>query len=256
MLKRADMNIPGSKNHQIYEGYVINTQKRRTIYNKQKRKKVKIQWQIEDAVRDVVETHPERASTLFHYKTSTIPPLSLLLSLSLSLLRFPSPTFFFRPSSIVHRRQSIHVQPSTTLHTQSLNHAHSITMYLHPAAHQDLENPLGLPIYECWFCPTNWIGFSGLLYHLEEGRCVKRDRIRTLAFETPEYGFYGNKLTDENPFFCFQCRTQFPQVSHLYHHVEQNPSCSYLLNPSECLGALRDFYIEYYECPGSDYVSY
>ncbi|KAF4767242.1 hypothetical protein N7455_011407 [Penicillium solitum] len=33
-------------------------------------------------------------------------------------------------------------------------------------------------------------------------------------------------------------------VSHLYHHVEQNPSCSYLLNPSECLGALRDFYIE------------
>ncbi|CAI7636026.1 unnamed protein product [Penicillium crustosum] len=131
-----------------------------------------------------------------------------------------------------------------------------VTMYLHPAARQDLENPLGLPIYECWFCPTNWIGFSGLLYHLEEGRCVKRDRIRTLAFETPEYGFYGNKLTDQNPFFCFQCRTQFPQVSHLYHHVEQNPSCSYLLNPSECLGALRDFYVEYYECPGSDYVSY
>ncbi|KAJ5205580.1 hypothetical protein N7491_003790 [Penicillium cf. griseofulvum] len=128
----------------------------------------------------------------------------------------------------------------------------------HPAEaeQQDPSNPLGLPIYECWFCPTRWIGFSGLLFHLEDGRCVKKDRIRTLAFESPEYGFYGNHLTDDNPFFCFQCRAHFPQISYLYYHVEHNPSCSHLLNKSECLDALRDFYIEYYECPGSDYVHY
>jgi hypothetical protein len=29
-----------------------------------------------------------------------------------------------------------------------------------------------------------------------------------------------------------------------------------LLNKRECLDALRDFYIEYYDCPGSDYVHY
>ncbi|KAJ6186384.1 hypothetical protein N7519_007685 [Penicillium mononematosum] len=126
----------------------------------------------------------------------------------------------------------------------------------HSTPYPNPNNPLGLPIYECWFCPTNWIGFSALLYHLEDGRCVKEDRIRTLAFETPEYGFYGNKLTDANPFFCFHCRAQFPQVSYLYHHAEHTPSCSYLLNAPECLGALRSFYIEYYECPGSDYVHF
>ncbi|KAJ6149728.1 hypothetical protein N7471_000927 [Penicillium samsonianum] len=73
-------------------------------------------------------------------------------------------------------------------------------MYHYPVAGQNRNNPLGLPIYECWFCPTSWIGFLGLFFHLGEGRCVKRDRIRTIAFETPEYGFYGNSLTDENPF--------------------------------------------------------
>ncbi|KAJ6149726.1 hypothetical protein N7471_000925 [Penicillium samsonianum] len=35
-------------------------------------------------------------------------------------------------------------------------------MYHHPAAEQNRHNPLGLPIYECWFCPTSLIGFSGL----------------------------------------------------------------------------------------------
>ncbi|KAJ5504643.1 hypothetical protein N7463_007517 [Penicillium fimorum] len=126
----------------------------------------------------------------------------------------------------------------------------------HPAAEQDPSNPLNLPIYECWFCPTRWIGFSGLLFHLEEGRCVKKDRIRTLAFECPEYGFYGNHLTDDNPFFCFKCHAQFPQISYLYYHVEHNPSCSHLLDKSECLDALRGFYIEYYECPGTDYIHF
>ncbi|KAJ5779004.1 hypothetical protein N7457_006724 [Penicillium paradoxum] len=120
-----------------------------------------------------------------------------------------------------------------------------------PAYHSD--NPLGLPTYECWFCPLVCAGFSGLLFHLEEGRCVKRDRIRTLAFECPEYGFYGNRLTDENPFFCWGCESVFPQISYLYHHAEHNPACSYLLNDTECLGVLRAFYIDYYDCPGMDF---
>ncbi|CAI7629327.1 unnamed protein product [Penicillium glandicola] len=121
----------------------------------------------------------------------------------------------------------------------------------HPGSQQD-SNPLNLPIYECWFCGTNWVGFSGILFHLEDGRCVKPNRIRTFAFETPEYGFYGNHLTDENAFYCHGCHAQFPQISYLYYHAEHTPACSYLLNPS----ALRDFYIEYYECPGSDYRDY
>ncbi|CAI7626030.1 unnamed protein product [Penicillium bialowiezense] len=104
--------------------------------------------------------------------------------------------------------------------------------------------------YECWFCESEWHGFSALLDHLESS-CVMKDRIRTLAFECPEYGFYGNHLTDPNPFFCFQCHGQFNQISALFYHVERSAPCVYLLGEGECLGNLRDFYIEYYDCPGS-----
>jgi hypothetical protein len=115
------------------------------------------------------------------------------------------------------------------------------------------ENPCGLRTYECWFCPLECLGFSGLLYHLEQGRCVKRNRIRSLAFECPEYGFYGNKLKDIDAFFCFNCHKQFPEISWLFQHAEKTPACSYLLHEKECLGMLRAFYIEYYDCPGMDY---
>ncbi|KAJ5352336.1 hypothetical protein N7452_001310 [Penicillium brevicompactum] len=118
------------------------------------------------------------------------------------------------------------------------------------------EVELWLRRYECWFCPSEWIGFSALLEHLETSRCVKEDRIRTLAFECPEYGFYGNRLTDPYPFFCFQCHAQFTQISALFYHVERNGPCSYLLGDGECLGNLRDFYIEYYDCPGCDSLGY
>ena len=112
------------------------------------------------------------------------------------------------------------------------------------------------PTYDCWFCDSTWKEFSALLAHLESSRCVKRDRIRTLAFECPEYGFYGNHLTDQKPFFCFSCRAQFRQISDLFHHAEQTASCSFLLDEKECLGALRAFYIEYYDCPGCDGLGY
>ncbi|KAJ5882226.1 uncharacterized protein N7529_000898 [Penicillium soppii] len=119
-------------------------------------------------------------------------------------------------------------------------------------SHMSHEMQLDPRTYDCWFCDLSWTEFSALLRHLEHGRCVKRDRIRTLAFECPEYGSYGNRLKDRYPFFCFSCQAQFSQISDLFHHAEHTPSCSYLLDRMECLGALREFYIEYYDCPGYD----
>ncbi|CAG7930760.1 unnamed protein product [Penicillium olsonii] len=114
----------------------------------------------------------------------------------------------------------------------------------------------GLPKYECWFCDTEWEGFSALLAHMETGKCVMRNKIHDLAFESPEYGFYGNRRTDKFAFFCFECKVQFTQISELFYHVERTAACSYLLQDDQCLGCLRDFYIEYYDCPGTDSMGY
>ncbi|KAJ5139070.1 uncharacterized protein N7515_003918 [Penicillium bovifimosum] len=116
------------------------------------------------------------------------------------------------------------------------------------------ENPVGLQTYECWFCPLKCLGFSALLYHLEQGFCVKRYRIRTLAFEGPQRGLYGTKPRHTNAFFCFNCGNHFPEVSWLFQHAEKVPACSHLLNADECLGRLRAFYINYYDCPGMDFT--
>ncbi|CAG8937317.1 unnamed protein product [Penicillium salamii] len=114
----------------------------------------------------------------------------------------------------------------------------------------------GLPKYECWFCISEWEGFSALLAHLETGKCVMPNKIRSLAFESPEYGFYGHRLTDEKAFFCFECKWNFAQISDLYRHAERSARCSYLLSSEHCLGCLRDFYIEYYDCPGTDCMGF
>ncbi|KAJ5545379.1 hypothetical protein N7535_006232 [Penicillium sp. DV-2018c] len=112
------------------------------------------------------------------------------------------------------------------------------------------ENPIGLQTYECWFCDLGCLGFSALLYHLEEGRCVKRNRIRSLAFEGPDRNTYCTKFKFTDAFFCVHCCCQFPEASWLFQHAERTPDCMYLLNEMECLGRLRAFYIRYYDCPG------
>jgi hypothetical protein len=142
-------------------------------------------------------------------------------------------------------------------HTHTHNSTLHSTIYIyHQSTTMSHMMQLDTATYECWFCDSTWNTFSALLAHLEKSRCVKRDRIRTLAFECPEYGFYGNHLTDRNPFFCFCCQDQFPQISDLFFHAEQSVTCSYLLDDHECLGCLRTFYIDYYDCPGTDHLGY
>lgn len=94
---------------------------------------MKVQWQIEDVVRDIVETHPETASTLFHYKTSTSPNLPLLLSLSLSFTLSLSITVLLL-SSIFHRR------PSTIDHQFTSNHPPLFTLFT-PTLSHDVSAP-------------------------------------------------------------------------------------------------------------------
>lgn len=108
--------------------------------------------------------------------------------------------------------------------------------------------------WKCWFCEKCFIGFSGILGHWEEGRCVKYGRIRELVFETPEYAWCANKLTDQFPFFCYECQAHFQQISHVYYHVERSAACQHLLDDTHCLGALKKFILEYYHAEGTDGV--
>ncbi|KAJ6092116.1 hypothetical protein N7467_004085 [Penicillium canescens] len=106
--------------------------------------------------------------------------------------------------------------------------------------------------WKCWFCENCYVGFSGILEHWEEGRCVKYGRIRELVFETPEYAWCANKLTDQFPFFCYECRAHYQQISQVYYHVERSASCQHLLHEDHCLGALQKFILDYYHAYGMD----
>ncbi|KAJ5753756.1 uncharacterized protein N7511_007909 [Penicillium nucicola] len=115
------------------------------------------------------------------------------------------------------------------------------------------DNP-HLTIWNCWFCDHNFVGFSGILHHWEQARCIKYGRIKELVFETPEYAWCANRITDMFPFFCHNCRAQFQQISQVYYHAERNTACQHLLHPDHCLGALQKFILDYYNAEGTDTV--
>lgn len=77
-----------------------------------------------------------------------------------------------------------------------------------------------------------------MLIHLESGSCpcgIDAYEVRDLVCRYHT----SDDFTDMDGYFCPDCYREFPKLSALYQHVEDTPSCSYLLDWSESLSRME-----------------
>lgn len=124
-LKGADVNMPRSKNHQRCEGYVRKTQKRRAIYNKQRKGDGENSMANRRCGKRQSRYIPKQQVPFFTIKRAQVQiflffSLSFTLSISITVLPLSS-IFHRRPSTIDHQFTSNH-PPLFTLFTPTLSH--------------------------------------------------------------------------------------------------------------------------------------
>lgn len=81
---------------------------------------------------------------------------------------------------------------------------------------------------ECLTCDKRFARQSYLLLHLERSSCASVRKVKRLAFEFDDQGYY-KFLTRNRSFFCEHCDSRFRYLSSLYQHVEDSTDCSHLL---------------------------
>ncbi|GFF49482.1 hypothetical protein IFM58399_08566 [Aspergillus lentulus] len=94
---------------------------------------------------------------------------------------------------------------------------------------------------QCYGCYQFFKTFSGMLIHLESGRCPSGtdiDDINRLAREC----YQSRKYIDtEGDYVCPGCDKFCSKLSGLFQHVEDSLSCSYLKESGQCLAKLEHY---------------
>lgn len=98
---------------------------------------------------------------------------------------------------------------------------------------------------ECCCCYKTLKSFSGVLIHLESGSCpssITEEEIDKIACEFYQSKKYINEEFDGGWLYkCPHCEMEFSKLSALYQHVEDVPSCSFLINGHGRLAKLERF---------------
>lgn len=124
-----------------------------------------------------------------------------------------------------------------------LNSSICLVLTVPSPQHQQKHQPRNM---ECYGCYQTFKSFSGMLIHLESGKCasdVTEEEIDNLARECYQSRKYINDGLEDGRWLykCPSCEGEFSKLSALYQHAEDVPPCSSPINGHGCLAKLQRF---------------